>query len=87
MAGCWYAELDYGSISGNMAPIIDGTINVTFNEDGSKTFTLDCVDDAGHKITGSVTTEPETRTFAAKSKGEKKPYIQRPTMKSLAIRK
>ena len=87
LAGCWYTDIDYAAGSGNMAPIVDGTINVTFNEDGTKTFTFDCVDDAGHKITGSVTTEPEATTFATQSKGEKKASIKRPTMKSLAIRK
>jgi hypothetical protein len=41
-----------------MAPIVGGTIEIISNYDGSKTFTFDCVDDAGFKITGTITTKP-----------------------------
>lgn len=52
IAGSWYAVLKGGAISYNMAPITGGTIDVIFNTDGSKSFILDCTDDAGNKISG-----------------------------------
>ncbi|MBR4046549.1 MAG: BACON domain-containing protein [Alistipes sp.] len=86
LTGCWYAELTNGNVTGQMAPIFDGTINVSFNDDGSKTFTFDCVDDAGHKITGTVTTAPTASTLSAKANSGKKVTITLPTMKSRVIR-
>ena len=53
--GCWYAEVENNKITGDKAPFIDGTIEIVSNADGSVTFTFDCVDDAGNKISGSVT--------------------------------
>lgn len=53
--GCWYAEVENNKITGDKAPLIDGTIEIVSNADGSLTFTFDCVDDAGNKISGSVT--------------------------------
>jgi hypothetical protein len=53
--GCWYAEVENNKITGDKAPLIDGTIEIVSNADGSVTFTFDCVDDAGNKISGSVT--------------------------------
>ena len=52
IAGSWYAVLKGGAINYNMAPITGGTIDVIFNTDGSKSFILDCTDDAGNKISG-----------------------------------
>jgi hypothetical protein len=58
-AASWYQVLNgEGQPSFEMAPIVDGTISVKSNDDGSKTIVLDCVDDAGHKIKGTVTTKP-----------------------------
>lgn len=58
-AASWYQVLNgEGQPSFEMAPIVDGTIEIISNYDGSKTFTFDCVDDAGFKITGTVTTKP-----------------------------
>lgn len=57
-AGSWYKVLDAdGNPTSEMAPIVGGTIDVKSNDDGTKTITFDCVDDAGYKITGSVTTK------------------------------
>lgn len=53
--GCWYAEVENNKITGDKAPFINGIIEIVSNADGSVTFTFDCVDDAGNKITGSVT--------------------------------
>lgn len=66
LAGCWYTELSDGYISGAYAPMVEGTITVTLNADGTQTYTLDCVDDAGNKITGTVTGSTMT---SALSKG------------------
>ena len=58
-AASWYQVLNgEGQPSFEMAPIVGGTIEIISNYDGSKTFTFDCVDDAGFKITGTVTTTP-----------------------------
>lgn len=85
LSGCWYAELTENSISGDMAPITGGTIDVTFNADGTKTFTFDCVDDAGNAITGSITAAAPASTYAAKMAGEKH-AIKLPTMSKIARR-
>ena len=66
LAGSWYAELNGGEISGAMAPLVYGTVEFVFNEDGSKTIVLDCVDDAGNKITGTVSSNPTASTYATK---------------------
>ena len=55
IAGSWYAVLKDGKINYDMAPIMDGTIDISLNSDGSSKFIFDCVDDAGNKITGTVT--------------------------------
>lgn len=89
LSGCWYAELTEGRITGQMAPIFNGTIDVTFNDDGSKTFTFDCVDDAGHKITGSVTSTPTASTYAAKkvnAQNGQKTTIKLPSMSKVVRR-
>lgn len=55
IAGSWYAVLKNGGIDYQMAPIMDGSVDILLNEDGTTGFTFDCVDDAGNKITGFVT--------------------------------
>ena len=67
LAGSWYAELEDGYVSGNMAPLVDGTITFTFNDDGTRTLTLNCVDDLGNKITGTVVCNPYSSAYAAKA--------------------
>ena len=68
MSASWYAELDGGYISGSYAPLAGGTIEFVFNEDGSQTVVLDCVDDAGNKITGTVTGTLPAETLSASVK-------------------
>ncbi len=67
LSGAWYVELDNGYISGAYAPILDGTVECVFNEDGSKTIVLDCVDDAGNKIAGTVTSAASAQTYSART--------------------
>lgn len=64
LAGSWYAELEGGAASGAMAPLTEGTITVTLNGDGTQTYTFDCKDDEGNKITGSVTATPFSSGYA-----------------------
>lgn len=54
LLGCWYAEIDENGYVGDvMAPLVGGTIKIEVN--GNKaTITFNCVDDAGHKVTGAV---------------------------------
>lgn len=80
LTGSWYAEIEGGYVSGNMAPLVGGTINITINDDGSNTITLDCVDDLGYKITGTVNAMPYAGALSA-SKDTTKPY------KSLKLQK
>lgn len=54
IAGSWYAILKNGAIDYDMAPIVDGNIDISLNADGSSSFVFDCVDDAGNKLTGTV---------------------------------
>lgn len=64
LAGSWYAELEGGYASGVMAPLTEGTITVTLNGDNTHTYTFDCTDDMGNKITGSVTATPFSSGYA-----------------------
>ena len=67
LAGSWYAELEDGYVAGNIAPLVDGEITFTFNDDGTRTLTLNCVDDLGNKITGTVVCNPYSSAYAAKA--------------------
>ncbi len=64
LAGSWYAELEGGYATGVMAPLTEGTVTVTLNGDGTQTYTFDCKDDMGNKITGSVTATPFSSGYA-----------------------
>ena len=86
MTGCWYAELAEGSIAGAMAPIVGGTITIIDNNNDSFTIVLDCVDDKGYKITGSVTANAYAGGYSAKSLSAKKSSPKYPTMKSMVVR-
>ena len=68
LAGSWYAELEDGAATGVKAPLTEGTVTVTLNGDGTQTYTFDCTDDQGYKITGSVTANPYSSGYAL-SKG------------------
>lgn len=67
LAGSWYAELE-GGYASVMTPLTGGTVTVTLNGDGTQTYTFDCTDDKGYKITGSVTANPYSSGYAL-SKG------------------
>ena len=68
LTGSWYTELTDGDISGLMVPFTDGTITVTFNDDGTQTFTFDCKDVNGYKFTGNVTCEVYAGGYSAMNK-------------------
>ena len=56
LTGSWYAIVENGSLTDVYQPLYGGTITIALNEDGTTTFTLDCVDDYGNAIAGTVTT-------------------------------
>ena len=67
LAGSWYAEMSGGAITGASAALVNGTVEFVFNEDGSTTIVLDCVDDAGNKIAGTVTSAASAQTYSART--------------------
>lgn len=56
LRGAWYLEMEGGAVGTIMAPIADGRIVIAESEDGVTTFSFDCIDDAGHKIMGTIGT-------------------------------
>ncbi|MBP3547645.1 MAG: hypothetical protein J6J64_03105 [Alistipes sp.] len=48
--GSWYWDFN----TGNCAPFVDGTITIDVDANGKHTLTLNCVDDAGNAITGTI---------------------------------
>ena len=72
LMGSWYAEIEGGYVTGEMAPLVEGTITVTFNADDSQTYVFDCKDDMGNKITGTVTANPYSTGYALNKSAEKK---------------
>jgi hypothetical protein len=68
LTGSWYAILVNGSLTDTSAALVSGTVEFVFNEDGSQTVVLDCVDDAGNKITGTVTGTLPAETLSASVK-------------------
>ena len=54
--GSWYFEEDGNNIY-NQAPLSQGTLEITLNEDGTHTFELEAYDDAGNLITMSHTAD------------------------------
>jgi hypothetical protein len=65
LAGSWYAILDNDSLTDTAAALVGGTVEFVFNEDGSKTVVLDCVDADGNKITGTVQSNPSAEAYSA----------------------
>ena len=52
-AGCWYLNVADGYVDhGNRAPLTSGTITIA-KEGSNYVVTYDCVDDNGHKVTGT----------------------------------
>lgn len=68
--GCWYAELHDNSDEDIYVPLTGGTINITLNEDGSHTFVVDCEDNQGNKVTGTVVGSPIVDSFAYSTSGD-----------------
>ena len=64
----------------------NGAITVIDNNNDSFTIVLDCVDDKGYKITGSVTANAYAGGYSAKSLSAKKSSPKYPTMKSMVVR-
>lgn len=85
LAGSWYAEIEDGSVSGVMAPLMEGTITVTLNADGTETYTFDCKDDQGYKITGTVTANPYSTGYAL-NKGANKSKTYRMQLPKSVVR-
>lgn len=69
MWGSWYVDMLGGDINEDLAPIFDGEFTIDIDADGVYTFTLDCLDDAGYAMTGSIkaTMDSEATTLSAKS--------------------
>ena len=70
MMGTWFYNTPDGQYYGDMAPIIDGTIEVVDNGDGTYTVNLDLVDDAdsANSITGTWTGTPVIQVGEAPAK-------------------
>ena len=70
MMGTWFYNTPDGQYYGDMAPIIDGTIEVVDNGDGTYTVNLDLVDDAesANSITGTWTGVPVLQVGQAPAK-------------------
>lgn len=85
LAGSWYAELEDGEATGVMAPLTDGTVTVTLNADGTETYTFDCKDDQGYKITGTVTANPYSTGYAL-NKGANKSKTYRMQLPKSVVR-
>ncbi|MBQ8366948.1 MAG: BACON domain-containing protein [Alistipes sp.] len=52
-ASSWYYHQQY-YVKDTWAPLADGTITVTDNGDGTKSFTFDCTDGLGHAVKGTI---------------------------------
>ena len=88
LGGSYYAVVE-GGYAVDYAMIDTGSIVITNNEDGTKTFTFDCYDTNGYSFTGSVTASyysTPTPAMAAKGEKTKKLVAKRPMKKSLIAR-
>ncbi len=54
--GSWYGDLD----KNEWVPLKEGTIEVTYNSDSTKTIVIDCKDDKGNKVIGNIVTAPKS---------------------------
>lgn len=54
----WYMSVTEGGMDGNnYAPLVDGNLTISINEDGTYTIVIDMYDDLGHKVSGTITAE------------------------------
>ena len=85
MYGVWYTEMVEGVDVTAMAPITDGEIKIEY-VDGGYTITFDCVDDAGHKITGTVVANPiDYSASALSAQPAKKNVVKRVNYEKVKI--
>lgn len=54
--GSWYMEMHDSAITNNIAPLADGTVDITENN-GIYTIIVDCVDDKGNTIKATISGE------------------------------
>lgn len=85
LVGCWYAILEDGYVTDVYRPLYDGTITITDNGDGTKSFTFDCVDDDNYTITGSITATVEEVDASAQTQSLGKAKVTAPS-KSFGLR-
>lgn len=75
----WYGVLNgNGGFSYDFGPLSGGTVDIVKNDDGSRTFTFDCTDDAGHKITGTMVTKATSTASVMSAKGGDKAVYSLP---------
>lgn len=72
MWGSWYVDMIDGDMGDVIAPIFDGEFTIDIDANGVYTFTLDCLDDAGYAITGSIKAEQPSDAAALSAKPAKR---------------
>ena len=72
MWGSWYVDMIEGEMSDVIAPIFDGEFTIDIDANGVYTFTLDCLDDVGYAITGSIKAEQPSDAAALSAKPTKR---------------
>ena len=92
LLGCWYTVLEEGALTGTYAPLVEGSIDISHEADGTVTFTYDCVDDAGNKVVGTINAydlyaEEEAMALNAQPKSKKSAKIEINSLKSSMIRR
>ena len=87
MYGVWYTEMVEGVEITALAPIAGGEIKIECAGD-VYTITFDCVDDAGHKITGTVVANPiDYSAMALSATKATKKSVKKSSNKSVSIEK
>lgn len=72
MWGSWYVDMIEGEMGDTIAPIFDGEFTIDIDANGVYTFTLDCLDDVGYAITGSIKAEQPSEAAALSAKPAKR---------------
>lgn len=72
MWGSWYVDMIEGEMGDTIAPIFDGEFTIDIDANGVYTFTLDCLDDAGYAITGSIKAEQPSEAAVLSAKPAKR---------------
>ena len=85
MYGVWYTEMVEGVDITALAPVAGGEIKIECAGD-VYTITFDCVDDAGHKITGTVVANPiDYSAMALSAQPAKKNVVKRVNYEKVKI--